>query len=502
MSDTTTELPPTEPVARRMSTAGGVGWSSIGKIGSQLINMLAQLVLVPLLGTRMFGMAEIAWVTMSVLDMLADFGIGMAVVQRAQLTQRFLDTAFAINMLMAAIGSLCMVVVGFVVSQLRFEEFDGYAVAVLLWQFAPSSLTTGLVTIWRARLWRDMRFDSLSKVDLACAVVRGVVAIAMAASGCGLFSLVVGYYAAAAVGVVSLYLLVRPSLHLRIFRDEWHDLWRFGLRASGFSIIDRVLRRSDAFLLGPILGETGLGVLALARRLTVQPLEIASAVAGSVLVPRLSRLKGRVARSRVTYLRANQYLGILLVPALVMVALATPLFVEYLKPEWQPVGPVALAMLPAALIMLQLQTPFSLMIGNGRTGALLKWGLLRSLVMLAGTLTAFWFGLYGPTLVLGILLALALPALLARVRELLRTSFWNLVRDLVELLPAAAAAAALLLLARWVAAENLLPHWLAGVAGCSLGFAAYLGVLALQRPRSWRAVLTLLRRLRRRRGSR
>lgn len=489
---------PTVAEAESPSTSAGVGWATAGQVGAQIINFVSQIALAlpGLLLPTDFGMAAFAWATMAVLDALVDFGIGLAVVQREKLTQGLIDTAFTLNMLLSLMATGCMIGIGFVVDNLTFEDFDSHGTAVLLWQFSAASLFTGVMTIWRALLWRGMRLDAIAKVEVGGAAIRGACGIALAAAGMGVQSLVVAYYLSGLFTVIAFGTMSRHRMHFRLYGEERRALLRFGVSVTGFNLLNNLLRNADTFILGPLVGQEKLGIFSLVKRLMFQIVNMAGAVVSSVLVPQLSRLQGSVLRSRALYLRAGQYLTVSMLPFLVIVSPAARFLSDLgvLSEKWEPVGSISAAALPAAIVMLLLQTPVPLLVASGRSGALLKWGMVRGGAMVLAFSTAGWLGLHGATLALAVVLVLAMPALLSVSAELLRVSRWGLVHDLLQLLPATLASLASLWLARWMLTHFGMAVWATELCGGAAAVLVYLLVLILGQPRAWRTTSRFLRR--------
>lgn len=453
--------------------ATGVGWTTLGQFGAQGINFASSLALTLFLDPADFGLVGFGYAVLAVVDMLVDFGIGSAIVQRKELGPRTVDVAFTINVLLAVAATALVALLG---GGLSLLGGDWHADAVLLWWLAPTCLFTAAATMPRALLTRALRLDAIAKVLLGSAIVRAVMSLVAAAAGAGAYALVIGGYAGAVALVAMLRHHERTPTRWCWNAPERPELMAFGVRLTMFNLVNTVLMNADAFLLTPLLGKESFGLFALARRLLFQPVEMAGNVARSVLFPMLARVQHRPARARWLYLRADQLLVAGMLPLLVAAALLIELLTgTLLSARWTPVGPIALAMLPVAAINLLLQNPGPLLLANGRAGAMLQWGAVRGAALVGAYLLSPWLGLQGTPLAMAAFVLLALPLLLGDTARILALPVRALAASLCAVLPAAAAAAAAMLAVRHqttglVIAPLQVP--LAGAAGAIAWLAA------------------------------
>ena len=476
-----------------------LGWSVSGQFGAQAIGFVTNLALAIPLGPQEFGIIGFAWAVMLLFDALVDFGTGTALVQRPELTQRTIDTAFCINVACATFATLCVACIGIAVHGFQVDsdgrEFDGPTTALVLWLLAPACIATTLSGIHRALLQRELRLDTIAKVQLTMAVARGGTSLLLACLGCGVVSLVIGYLVGCVVSIVGYWLGSRRALHLRYDRDEGGALLRLGLHLTAFNLMHTALQRVDAFVLSATLGQSDFGLFTLARQLLLQTVEIGGMVSRTVLLPHLARLQHRVRAARTAYRRCDQVLVGVMAPLLVVLALLVePMANAFLPVKWAPVGAIAPLLLPAALLTLLLQNPGSSMVASGRTHAMPMWGLWRGAAMVLACATGVVLPLPGVVLVFGGLLLATLPLLLAEPARILQTTRWTLFRSLGELLLPTLAACGATRGLQHVGEDSGLPALVVVAAAGAGGLGAFALVAALVRAPIAKLVLRLRRR--------
>ena len=476
-----------------------MAWTTVGQFGVQTINFGATLLLTLFLEPGDFGLVGFGFAVTAIVDMLVDFGTGAAIVQRRELGARTVDIAFTISLLLALGATLALVALGGALAAIGGDWGED---AVLLWWLAPTCLFTAVATMPRSLLTRTMRLDAIAKAMLAAAIARAAASLGAAATGAGAFSLVVGAYAGALVLVLALRAYERTPLRLCWRSPERRELLAFGARLTAFNLVNTVLLNADAFVLTALLGKEAFGIFSLAKRLLLTPVDMAGNVARAVLFPALAQVQNQRGRTRLLYVGADQYMVAGMLPLLVGAALLVDLLTgSLLSASWAPVAPVALAMLPAAVVTLLLQSPGPLLLAHGRSGALLRWGTVRGLAMVLAFALAPWLGLQGVVLAMGALVVLSLPWLLQDASAVLGLRWPQLCASLLAHAPAAAALAVAILAVRQLLDGRLPPLALLAVAG-GVGVAAFAATLVVTRAPALHRVRHLLRQRRRRRSAR
>src|SRR5207249_10362797 len=95
-----------EPLTLRHQILSGLRWSAGVRLGSQLFTWVVTLVVVRLLAPEDYGLLSMAMVFVGFLYMVAEFGLGPAVVQKADVSETELRKAFGLVVVIHAV--LCV----------------------------------------------------------------------------------------------------------------------------------------------------------------------------------------------------------------------------------------------------------------------------------------------------------------------------------------------------------------------------------------------------------
>lgn len=175
------------PDGLRDKLRSGVTWWSVGSFAARLSKLVVYLVLVWMLDVADFGLVGMTAAVTSLLYMLSEFGVGVAVIQKKDMPESYASSAFWLNLG----ASTIMTVVAYAGAP-WLARFYGAAEITLLLQVTSLGLViTALRTIPMAMLRKQLRFGVYAALDTAWHALSGVLSIGMAAMGMRYWSIVV-----------------------------------------------------------------------------------------------------------------------------------------------------------------------------------------------------------------------------------------------------------------------------------------------------------------------
>lgn len=270
--------------ARAMS---GFKWTGL----SAALNLIFQLgfaaAMARLLQPADFGLMAMSVVALRLFQYFSQLGLGAALVQRESLSDEDVRGALGLTLLVCGAA-----VLGAVVSAPLIGAFFRTDEVVLLVRVLSANLLlVGLAAVPTALLRRALRFRELAIVETASYLLGyGVVGVAAALAGAGVWSLVATTFAQSALAFAGAYAFTRHPLRPSL-RGERSALVRYGARHSVVSFLEFVAANLDAAAVGRLLGEAALGLYNRAVLLTSQPVERLSGVVARVLFPVLSAVQ-------------------------------------------------------------------------------------------------------------------------------------------------------------------------------------------------------------------
>jgi PST family polysaccharide transporter len=387
----------------RREVVSGTLWTTGASTGAQAVAFIVTAILAHLLLPSEFGLISMVLVFTGFAGLFVDMGLSAAVIQRHELEERHLSSVFWVNVAAGLALAGLMAALAPALSALYGEP----RLIRLTFAISGNFLIASLVAVQMALMIRRLNFRRLAIIDMSATVISGVVAVAAALMGLGVWSLVAQALTLSGSRAVLLWIASdwRPRWILE--REAIRDLWGFSSNLAGFNALNYWVRNADNFLVGKFVGSAGLGIYGRAYNLMLMPLAQISWVLSRVMFPVLSRMQKDTSRVKRSYLRAIGVIGLVTFPIVTgLFAVAEPFVLTVFGPRWESMIPIVQILCVAGLSQSVGTTTGWIYQSQGRTDWMFKWGLAASAV----TLVAFGIGiLWGVT---GIAVAYAIRTVL------------------------------------------------------------------------------------------
>jgi PST family polysaccharide transporter len=459
---------------------GGLAWTASAKWLTQGLTWISVLIVARLLSPADFGLVELAGVAVIVGNVLAEFGIGAAVVQMRELNA---SSIAQLNLMSAAFGLLAFL--GGVLLSPAFAAFFG--VPPLQSLIAVNSLAlfiTGLQAVPLGVLRRDLDYKRLSVAEAVQSIIQALATVLAAWSGLAYWALVIGHLSGRAASAILTYAWTRIPFHW----PEWkgiRDALLFGYHVSVASLAGTMYSMADVVIIGRRLGDSLLGNYRMALTLAYAPTDKIASLVIRVTGPIFANVREDYALVRRYFLIFTELLTLTILPMTIGMAIVAPELIEVvLGAKWLPsVGPLRFIALFASFRVISFLIN-QVLAALRFTRLSMRLSLLSFCVMPV----AFWFAAdWGLTAVAAAWLLLVFleigPGFFAMAKEI-HLSLPQLLQALLpSLLASATMAAGIFLLQFRGLFEHWIPLWTLA-AKVSVGAALYIGFqLAFFRPR-------------------
>lgn len=367
---------------------GGLAWSTGAKWTTQVFTWVSVLIAANLLSPADFGLMEMAGFVGVVSNVLAEFGIGSAVVQMRELDRRALaqlnTIALLFNTAAFAVSALCAPLVA--------AFFGAEQLKLLVIVNSLSFFLTALQSVPQGLLQRDLDYRRLSIAEAVHVLVQAAVTVACALAGFAYWSLLFGPMAGKMAATV-LALIWKPVPFAIPNLGEMHSALRFGFEVTFTRLAATAYVLADGVVVGRMLGESALGTYRLAMNLASAPAEKVAMLIMRVTGPLFASIQKNQALVRRYFLFISDATGLVVLPLAFGLTLVAPeVVVLALGPKWQP----AIAPMQWLAIFMPLrtmQTLLSQVLTSLRLTRFLLWmSILSFIVMLASFIVAARWG--------------------------------------------------------------------------------------------------------------
>ena len=374
---------------KRRAIHGGI--VKLAGQGAGLVMRITSIaVLARLLSPRDFGIVAMMTVMTGFFDVMSCGGLSSAVVQSATISDQQRTNLFWISTAFGAfLGLMCVLASPLVASF--------YGEPRLLWvtpAFAVILLLNGIAGQHSALLERQLRYSTLTSLDLAGQFINSTVAIAFALGGAGYWALVFGLLAQA-MCLTTTYWLATGWMPGAPHRGApVGHLIKFGATVMLNGLTVFVAYNTEKMLIGRYWGASALGIYGRAYQLINLPTASINFAVAGVALSSLSRIQHDPARQRHYFLRAYTLLLSLTAPLTIFFALfGNDIVLVALGPNWTDAVPVFRLLTPTVLIFGIINPLWALMLASG----LQKRSLHIAMAICPLTVCAVALGIpYGP----------------------------------------------------------------------------------------------------------
>jgi len=266
---------------------GGAFWAVIGFGASQVIRVVANLILTRILFPEAFGIMALVVVIMQGIAMLSDAGLrGSVIYHKDGDNPEFLDTVWTIQVIR---GFVLWIITSFIAYPFAYFYEEPWLTAILpvagLLAVIQGFLPTNMMSANR-----HLNVRWLTMLELSSGLVGALVMIVLAWTTRSLWSLVVGTLVTAVVKLVQA--RWQDGSHRDRFRwnrDVAREVIQFGRWILISSLCSYVFNSGDRLVLGRFLTVGELGVYSIAAMMARLPVTVAENLRTRVMQPLYAR---------------------------------------------------------------------------------------------------------------------------------------------------------------------------------------------------------------------
>ena len=383
----------------------GVVWTFLAYGIDRVIGLATTVVLARLLQPHDFGLIAIGVLTISFVNLFGNLGLGAAIIVRQELDRRGLGCVLTILLVTGVLTAGLMAALAPALSLL----FDEPRLTGILLALTSVVAVSGLNWFYATLVQRELQFRTrFISVGLQV-LVNSAVAIPLAATGAGVWSLVIGIIVSTfAYGAALLVLApfrVRPTWDTRLARSLIHTSRGFLLQG----VTAFVQLNADYIIVGRVLGATRLGYYSTAYRIGQLPEQAFADPVARVSFPSFARMRQRGEPVVPSFLSGMRFVALVACPVGIVASGAADPFVRVLLGDkWLPaVGPVAVFGIWAAVRVIEFTIAWFLnSVGlagvTGKISLVLLIGHIPALTLAAwlGDITAVAWAMLGYIIVL------------------------------------------------------------------------------------------------------
>jgi PST family polysaccharide transporter len=270
-----------------------------GQAASFILRFCTLVILTRLLTPADFGLVGMVIAVTAVYELLVWGGLSSATIQRESISSEQISLLFWVNTIVGA-GIMAS---SFAVGPLLSLFYSDTRLTAITVAIACGYGIAATNCQHSALIHREMRYSTLTVIELMSAMTASGLGIVLALSGFGYWALVLNTVGGHLVGTIALWYAVpwRPSL------PRWNpgdaNLIHFGASLTGTGLVNLIAANADKVMIGRIWGAELLGYYGRAQQLIALGPGILQSTIGPIAFSSLSRVGADPPRRRELFLQ-------------------------------------------------------------------------------------------------------------------------------------------------------------------------------------------------------
>ena len=281
----------------------------ISKYTNIFIQLIINSVLARLLTPDDYGIVAVITVFTSFFTIIADMGIGPAIIQYKNLSNKQISDIFKFTVVVAVITAI-----GFYAFSYPLSIFYNNSIYIPLGGILSISILFNVVNMVPiAILLRNKEFKSIGVRTVIINTVGGVITILLSLKGAKYYALVINSLFVSLLTFSFNFYYSKIKLYKKFSFESINIVKEFSSYQFGFNVVNYFSRNLDNLLIGKHMGQIALGYYDKAYKLMLYPVQNLTSVITPVLHPILSEYhddKDRIYEDYMKIVKILFYLGI------------------------------------------------------------------------------------------------------------------------------------------------------------------------------------------------
>ena len=370
----------------------GVKWTVIANGSRQIVSFGVFWLLARLLSPDVFGLVALASVYISFLELFVSQGLGMAIIQKKDLKDEHIDTAFWTSVFSGVVLFILTIVLSRPIAYLMGEIKLQPLLAVMATGFIMISLSN----IQSSILTRELKFKELAMRQVFGLIGGGVVGVVMALNQFGAWSLVGQQLTRSAINVATIWKVSTWRPQFRYSRVYLKDLMSFSWAVFLSRLFTFFSSRGDQFVIGKVLGSSQLGFYSVGQKLIqLLNLGIANPIT-SVALPLLSRIQDDAQKMTKSIYNGIEIVALFSWPVYTLLLCTAPDVVQILFGEkWLQAGNIVRVLIAGEIVRSLAVFSYPTFIAGGKPYFSMWVTGIKSVCIIGAALAGLKWGLLG-----------------------------------------------------------------------------------------------------------
>lgn len=243
-------------------TVRGVVWSFADSMLGQGIAFLVGLVLARLLSPDEYGLIGIIMIFIAISNSIVDSGFSNALIRKNDAADKDYNTMFIVNLGVSIVLFLAL----FLASPLIALFFQREELTPLCRVMGVVVILNALSIVQNTILTKRLDFKTKAKISFISSVASGIIGIAMAYIGYGVWALAGQQISRQLLNTICLWFFIRWCPNFKFSINSYREMWNFGWKLLVGGMIDQTWTQMYQVVIGKCYTSVTLGLYTQAQQ--------------------------------------------------------------------------------------------------------------------------------------------------------------------------------------------------------------------------------------------
>ena len=282
---------------KNTSVVGSIFWSFGGNLLSLGLGFGTNVILASYLLPKQFGQLAILMFFVVIAQVISSGGLGGALVREKEVNSKDFSTVLSFSLI---IGLVCYLLL-FFSAPFVSRFYDDESLSFYLRLIGLVILLNSFHVVNYTKLVRELKFKTLSILQIISMITAAITAILMANMGYGTLSLIVMQLVMSITMLLCLWLVKGVFIDLRFYKKSFKTLYSFGVNTTLTSIISKAFDEVYSLILAKLFSKTQVGFYYQGKKLQSIPINVFNSLAQGVVFSYLSNFQEDTKSFQVKY---------------------------------------------------------------------------------------------------------------------------------------------------------------------------------------------------------
>ena len=371
-------------------TVKGVGWSAVDNVAQYAVSFIVSIVLARLLSPDDYGLLGIIAIFTAICTTLISGGFSEALIRKKNAKEEDYSTVFISNLVI----SLLLYAIIYFCAPLIASFFERKELVALTRVASLGIVIGALAIVQHARLTKRIDFKTQTKITLIASISSGVLGIAMALFGCGVWSLVAQTLSSQFLRTVFFWFYNKWIPKFNFSKTNFHELFGFGWKIMVSRLLDTAWQEFYQVVVGKYYSPATLGQYTRSKQFSQLLSKNLTGIIQRVTFPVLSEIQDDKTRMTAAYRRIiKTTMFVAAISSFSLGAVSEPLLYCLIGPKWHeaatylPLICIAGSLYPLHAINL------NMLAVQGRSDVTLVLEIIKKIIAIAPLLVGAFVGI-------------------------------------------------------------------------------------------------------------